>query len=248
MNETPTESLHRLLAELHAHRVATWRPEDLQVNIDQRQRLVDAAQHARFIEAGDVIEPFRVPDVDGGIVDLDGLLENGPAVLIFFRFAGCPACNIALAFYQRRLLPQLRSLGASLLALSPQIPDRLLDIKQRHGLEFTVATDLNNELGRQFGILYTFDEASQRAALARGSPIGDVTGTGTWELPMPTAIVVDRSRVVRFVDVAPDWLVRTEVEPIIDAVRAIRTENTDSWRNEALAQSPPSAQSRPRAP
>jgi peroxiredoxin len=234
-SESLPESLRRLLAELHASRVATWRPEDLQVNIDQRQRLVDAAQHARFVKVGDVIEPFSVPNVSGGIVDLDTLLEKGPAVLIFFRFAGCPACNIALPYYQRHLLPALQSLGASLLALSPQIPDRLLDIQQRHGLEFIVATDLNNELGRQFGILYTADEASQRAALARGKPIGDVTGTGTWELPMPTAIVVDRSRVVRFVDVAPDWLVRTEAEPIIDAVRAIQTETTDSGRIEALA-------------
>jgi peroxiredoxin len=225
----------RLLADLHALRVATWRPEDLQVNIDQRQRLVDAAQHARFLKVGDVIETFSVPDVNGGIVDLGTLLGKGPAVLIFFRFAGCPACNIALPYYQRRLLPQLQSLGASLLALSPQIPDRLLDIKQRHGLEFIVATDLNNDLGRRFGILYTYDEASQRAALARGNPIGDVTGTGTWELPMPTAIVVDRARVVRFVDVAPDWLVRTEAEPIIDAVRAIQTEETDSRRIAALA-------------
>jgi hypothetical protein len=52
---------------------------------------------------------------------------------------------------------------------------------------------------------------------------------------MPTAIVVDRARVVRFVDVAPDWLVRTEAEPIIDAVRAIQTEETDSRRIAALA-------------
>jgi hypothetical protein len=39
---------------------------------------------------------------------------------------------------------------------------------------------------------------------------------------MPTVVVViDPDRTVRFVDVAPDWVVRTEAEPVIDAVRAL---------------------------
>src|ERR1700722_13156131 len=136
MTETPPESLRQLLADLHAHRVATWRPETLQVNIDQRRRLVEGADRAAFVKVGDRIESFSVPEVRGNIVELDSVLEKGPVVVIFFRFAGCPACNIALPYYQRQLLPHLRALGATLLALSPQIPDRLLDIRQRHGLDF----------------------------------------------------------------------------------------------------------------
>jgi peroxiredoxin len=108
-------------------------------------------------------------------------------------------------------------------ALSPQVPSKLVAIKRRHSLEFAVASDLGNTLGRQLGILYTFDEASQKLALAGGRPtIGEVTGTGTWELPMPTVVVVDRNRVVRFADVHPDWLLRTEAEPILAAVSEAR--------------------------
>jgi hypothetical protein len=40
---------------------------------------------------------------------------------------------------------------------------------------------------------------------------------------MPTVLVIDRHRVVRFVDVSPDWLVRTEAAPIIAAVRAVES-------------------------
>jgi peroxiredoxin len=236
MTQIPQESVVQLLADLHAQRVATWRPEDLQVNIDQRKTLLDTANRDRFIKSGDVIEPFSVPEVGGGIIELDALLETGPVVVIFFRFAGCPACNIALPYYQRQLWPQLQDLGAQLLALSPQIPDRLLDIKQKHGLEFLVASDLGNDIGRRLGILYSFDEASRRAALERGNAIGDVTGTGTWELPMPTVIVIDSSRVVRYVDVSPDWLVRTEAEPIVQAVREIDRRATPTRQPEAVPQ------------
>jgi peroxiredoxin len=236
MTQIPQESVVQLLADLHAQRVATWRPEDLQVNIDQRKTLLDTANRDRFVKSGDVIEPFSVPEVGGGIVELDALLETGPVVLIFFRFAGCPACNIALPYYQRQLWPQLQDLGAQLLALSPQIPDRLLEIKQRHGLEFLVATDLGNDIGRKLGILYSFDEASRRAALKRGNAIGDVTGTGTWELPMPTVVVIDSSRVVRYAEVSPDWLVRTEGEPIVQAVREIDRRATPARPPEAVPQ------------
>jgi len=235
MAETQRESLGQLLADLHAQRFATWRPEDLRVNVDQRRLLVETADRAGFIKEGDVVPPFSVPAADGSIIELESLLEKGPSVLIFFRFAGCPACNIALPYYQRQLLPHLRELGVALLALSPQIPDRLFDIKQRHGLDFLIASDLHNELGRGFGTLYTYDDASQQAAVSRGRPIGDVTGTGTWELPMPTVIVLDRDRVVRFAEVSPDWLVRTEAEPIVEAVRALKPHQSAAPRAAAVA-------------
>jgi peroxiredoxin len=228
-----TESLNQLLANLHAERVATWRPEALRVNIEQRQLLIEAENPDDYIKVGEVIETFSVPSVDGKVIALDALVARGPVVVVFFRFAGCPACNIALPYYQHALWPALRELGATLLALSPQVPDKLLAIKQKHGLEFLVGSDLDNELGRRFGILYSYDEPSKRAALSRNAHIGDVTGTGTWELPKPTALVIGADRVVRFVDVSPDWLVRTEAGPIIEAVRALTAAHAASNPSQA---------------
>ena len=215
-----SESLRKLLADLHAHRVVTMDPAILQVNIDQRRTLVETADRARFVKAGDVLAPFTLDEVGGATLTLDALTAHGPAVLIFFRFAGCPACNIALPFYQRQLQPGLRALGARLVAVSPQVPERLIEIKTRHALDFEVATDRGNALARQLGVLYTFDEASKQLSLSKGAGIGEVTGTGTWELPMPTAVVIGRDRVVRFADVSPDWLARTEATDILEAVRA----------------------------
>jgi peroxiredoxin len=215
------ESLHQIFRDLHAERVRTMDPAKLQINIDQRKTLVDTADPSKWVKAGDKVKPFDLPEVDGGRVNSTSLLARGPLVLIFFRFEGCPACNLALPYYQRNLLPGLRELGAHLVALSPQVPERLKAIKHRHSLEFDVASDLNNELARRFGILYTFDEASQKSSLASGKPIGEVTGTGTWELPQPTAVVIGQNGVVKFADVHPDWLLRSEADPILAAVSAL---------------------------
>jgi len=221
MTEIDNRTLRQRLADLHAERVATWDPAVLQVNINQRATIQAQAKRGYFVRPGDEVSDFEVPEVDGAALRLDALLANGPLVLVFFRFAGCPACNIALPYYNDHLAHGLRALGATLLALSPQVPERLVEIKRRHQLEFLVASDLGNALGREFGILYGFDEPSRRAALARGKSIGDVTGTGTWELPMPAVIVIDRRRVVRFADVSPDWMVRTEAPEVLAQVRAL---------------------------
>lgn len=216
-----SESLNRQLAELHAERVATWAPAALQVNIDQRQRLVDESQPDAYVQVGDALDPFTLLNVEGGELNLDLLLADGPAVLIFFRFAGCPACNIALPYYERQLYPRLREWGVPLVAVSPQVPQGLVEIKTRHDLKLLVASDPDNTLGRRLGILYSFDEASRNAALAKGSSIGETTGTGTWELPQPTVVVIAQDGTVAFVEVSPDWLVRTEAEPVLQVVERL---------------------------
>lgn len=215
------ESLAKLLADLHAERVRSWDPAALKINIDQRATLVETADPTAWIKVGDLVEPFVLKDVEGGELTLKGLTAKGPVALVFFRFAGCPACNIALPYYERALAPTLKALGVPLVAVSPQIPERLGEVRARHDLSFKVASDTDNTLGRRFGILYTADEASQAAQRARGGSIGDTTGTGTWELPQPTVVVIGRDHRVKFADVSPDWLVRTEAEPVIAAVRAL---------------------------
>lgn len=205
------ESLHDIFRQLHAWREQNQEPTALARNVETRRRLVAEADPARWLQAGQRVEDFSVDEVDGARLTLSGLLKQGPLVLVFFRFAGCPACNLALPYYQRNLLPGLRALGATLLALSPQVPEKLVEIKRRHELGFLVATDRDNALGRRFGILY---EA--------GGAIAETTGANTPELPQPTVVVIGTDGHARFVDVHPDWLLRTEADTVLDAVRALQ--------------------------
>ena len=211
------ESLNKLLSELHAERVRTWDPAKLQINVDQRRELVEAFDPANVIQAGDTLPDFTLLNVEGGKITRESLLANGPAVLIFFRFAGCPACNIALPYYQRNLWPELKAAGIRLVAISPQVPERLVEIKQRHDVGFTVASDPGNALARAIGITYEANAASRSGGEGPGW-IGEVVGTGTWELPQPAVLVIDQDGIVTFADISPDWLVRTETAPIADVL------------------------------
>ena len=213
---TTSESLTAHFKELHAERVRTLDPVKLEKNIRTRADLVASFDPAKIAQVGDVLDPVDLTLSDGTRTSLDALLEDGATLLIFFRSAGCPACNLALPYYDRQVRPALDKVGIRLVAVSPQLPERgLSEIKIRHGLGFPIASDRDNVLARRLGITYAKDEVPQGVQTPGWT--GDFTGTGTAELPQPAVVLIDQDRTIRFIDVSPDWLVRTEAPAILAA-------------------------------
>jgi peroxiredoxin len=207
------------LDQLQAERNAEWPEDRLKAHHQLRQSLEDNADRAAFVKVGDRVGPFVLSEVDGGEVVLTELLTRGPVVLIFFRFEGCPACNAALRGYQETLASPLRELGATLVAISPQVVERLGAIKVRHQFDFLVASDPEDSLITAFGIGFAPDEADQERSRREGTDLGTLLGAGNWTFPYPTAVVIGQDGVVRFADVHPNWMVRTQASTIIHVVR-----------------------------
>lgn len=206
------KTLGERYAELQAERDRTWKPEQLARNAGQRRVLSERHDAARYPQPGDTVAPFTVIDQDGKALDRDALTANGPAVLVFFRFAGCPACNLALPYYNETLLPHLQAAGIPLVAVSAQNPvDR--GIIDRHGLNFPVAADPDYVLGRALGI--TFLPEEQPKVAPGESWIGATLGTNSYEIDQPAVLILDRGGKVRFFEVSPDWMDRTESDTIL---------------------------------
>ena len=186
------------------------------------QDLLDQGIPTESIKVGDVLEPFTLDDATGNPVSLDQLVESGPAVIVFYRGGWCPYCNLALRTYQQELLPQLGAFGARLVAISPQSPDESLSTVEKTALKFTVLSDPGARLADQIGI--AFEQADNVLAAQRnlGLDLTQVNAEGAVRLPRPTVLVVDRDRIVRFVDVQPDYTSRTEVAEIIAALTNLK--------------------------
>ena len=90
---------------------------------DEQARLDRTTDRTRHVSVGDTVPPFSLPTADGTTVDLDAVLAGGPAVLVFYRGAWCPYCNVALRAYRDEVLPQLTEQGVTLVAISPQGPE-----------------------------------------------------------------------------------------------------------------------------
>jgi peroxiredoxin len=181
--------------------------------------LLDEGIPAGAVKAGDRLEPFTLDDSAGTAVSLGEITEAGPAVIVFYRGGWCPYCNLALRTYQRELLPELGGFGARLVAISPQSPDQSLSTAEKAELAFTVLSDPGSRVARSIGI--AFQQADDVLAAQRqlGLDLAQVNAEGSTQLPRPTVLIVGQDRIVRFVDVQPDYTARTEVADILTALR-----------------------------
>ncbi|ANP50461.1 peroxiredoxin [Streptomyces griseochromogenes] len=167
----------------------------------------------------------RLPDVElitaeGSLVSLHTVTGGRPAVIVFYRGAWCPYCNIALKTYQDQLLPALAERGAALVAVSPQRPDGSLTMQQKHALEFPVLSDPGNALAGALGIL-TAPTAGAREAQAKvGLDLTSENADGTHTVPMPTVVITDANHTVRWIDIHPDYTARSEPAAILAALDA----------------------------
>jgi peroxiredoxin len=173
------------------------------------------------VAVSDVLSDFTLPDATGQDVSLSELVADGPLVLVFYRGGWCPYCNLALHQYQSELVPQLQRYGARLVAISPQKPDESLSTAEKHNLTFSVLSDSGASVARALGIAFEPAEDVLNAQRALGLDIRDGNADGSAELPMPTVLVVDSGRTVRFVDVQADYTSRTEVSAILAALDSL---------------------------
>ena len=142
-------------------------------------------------------------------------------MVVFYRGARCPYCNIALRTYQSELVPALAVREFELIAISPQKPDGSLTAQQTNELTYTVLSDPGNQIASSLGILTepTPDAVGAQAKL--GLDLTGVNADGTRALPMPTTVVVDADGTIRWIDVHPNYTTRSEVPDILAAVEAV---------------------------
>ena len=120
------------------------------------------------------------------------------------------------------IVSPLRELGATLVALSPQLPAHGLAIVDQHKLEFDILSDPRNDYAAALGLRFTLPAQLQAIYGSFGINLPLFDGDDSWTLPMPGRIVIDQSGIVRAVDVDPDYTVRPEPEASLEAVRRLR--------------------------
>ncbi|GAA1315122.1 peroxiredoxin-like family protein [Pseudonocardia xinjiangensis] len=196
-------------------------PEDVVTRMDRATaELVASALADQVPAVGEAAPSFRLPNATGAEVSLDRLLADGPVVVSFYRGAWCPFCNLELRALQQTL-PQMRELGAALVAISLQTPDNSLTMVERHGLDFEVLSDVGGEVTRSYGLEFRLPEYLQESYELLGHPLPRFNGIDQHTLPVPATFVVDRDSIIRFAYVNPDYMYRADPADILAALRSI---------------------------
>lgn len=122
-------------------------------------------------------------------------------------------------------MPRIRSLGADLVAVSPELPDHTLTMAEKHEIPIDVVSDASGEVMKSYRLWFAVPVEIQELYRDRfGIDLEKYNGEGRWELPVPATYVLDRRGIVRAGVADPDHTVRMEIEEILEALERIQGE------------------------
>jgi peroxiredoxin len=207
-------------AALQAHMAEQAPAEILAPFAEERQQLAVAGVPAGVAQSGATMPDADLLDAHGRPTTLRGALAGKPAVVVFYRGGWCPYCNLALRTYQAELVEPLAERRAALVAISPQKPDGSLTMQETNALTFTVLSDAGNTIAGRLGILTEPTEGAKASQAALGLDLAATNADGTAVIPMPTTVIVDATGKIRWIDVHPDYVTRSEPAEILAAYDA----------------------------
>jgi peroxiredoxin len=186
-------------------------------------RVASSGLTAKALKPGDAAPDFILPGAQGEPVRLYSALSEGPVVVVFYRGGWCPYCNLHLRGFQRRL-PEIRALGAQVLAISPQLLDESLSTKEKDELAFPVLSDVGNKVARQFGIVYELSQELLELFRQCGHALEYFNGeAGKNELPVPGTFLIDSKGIIRLAHVDVDYTRRLDPDQVIEVLKKLRT-------------------------
>lgn len=109
------------------------------------------------LKQGDIAPDFELKDTEGNIVSLNSLIQKGSLVISFNRGNWCPFCNIEFKHLQNKLR-EVNIAGASLVVISPQLPEKSSELIAQNGFDYPILFDQGNEVAKKFGIAFTLAE------------------------------------------------------------------------------------------
>lgn len=204
------------LAQLRATSCQELPTPELAVLTRTTARLRRSGISQKCLQAGESVPDFNFIDLENNHATFHGLLARGPVVLNFFRGFWCAFCKTELEAYTN-IQEQLEELGCFYLAISPQKPA----VEQQMPENYQVIFDRDNEIARQFGIVYSLEADEIELFNSWGLRLDVANESGKWELPLPATFIVTQDRTIGYEFVDVDFRARCCPDQLIENVKHV---------------------------
>lgn len=172
------------------------------------------------VQVGDKMLPFSALTPDGVQFQSDELL--GRRVLFkFFRGAWWPYCSAELQRFQEMEQDELAQYNISVVALSKDTPAEAALHAERDHLTLQLLSDVNLKVIRQYGV-------EHHKALRMEADTFKIFGVplrlkrpSYQAMAIPTTLLIDEEGIIRWIDQADDYSVRSDNERVLSAVREV---------------------------
>jgi peroxiredoxin len=176
---------------------------------------VIAGQHSTStLQVGDIAPDFHGIDQTDDLVNLRESLKKGPVVLIFFRGSWCPYCNKHISKFQDSLEYVLDK-GASVIAVSPQIPEYNHKTINKTGASFSVIHDKGYHIMDTYYVSFTMDEKTTKNYRRFGKHVDRANANEDYILPVPATFIIGEDRKIRYIQYDPNYKNRSTVAEVL---------------------------------
>ena len=192
--------LKKQIADFEEEKARTHDRDILDLIDETTAALVNSGIAEKSVGVGDQAPDFTLPDAMGNDVRLSDLTKARPVILTFYRG---------------------KSIGGSLVAVSPLTSDNSLSAAEKNELAFPVLSDAGNRVADAFGLVFDLDERLKPVYKNRlGNDVEAENGDPTYRLPLPATYVISRGGKVSYAYVNADYRHRAEPADVIAVLRA----------------------------
>jgi peroxiredoxin len=196
-------------------------PRFLKIVHDDIKRLKVSGQVNSVLKVGVQMPAFELSDQNGTLVSTNELLEDGPLVVTFYRGFWCAFCNLDLANLNH-YVPEIESLGAKMITLSPEKTDYSKKIRARQKLNFNILFDNGNAVAEKFGLKHHVGKDLIELYLsAFNVNLKQYHGNNEWALPMPARFLIDQSGIIRYAESKADYRERPDPDDLINVLKTL---------------------------
>ena len=213
-------TLQKKIEEMQAQMLSQIPAETVDVLISANKKLFLSHIEEGTLKAGDRMPEFQLSNHLGQLISSSELLGHGPIIINFYRGSWCPYCNLELhALHEKE--GEIKTLGAQLVAISPDLPDGTLSSVEKHNLSFQVLSDIDNNVAGKFGLVFSLPEELKDIYLGLGINLEKASGNDKWQLPIPATYIVASDGIINYAFVNPDYTKRLEPDELLKKLREL---------------------------
>ena len=170
------------------------------------------------LKVGQKAPDFTLTNAFGKPVNLYSQLKKGPVVLVFYRGAWCPFCNLHLHVLKENVA-NFKKYNATLIAVTPQQPDQSAKQIKEKAYTFEVLSDLDDAVMKNYGLYYKLSDELVALYKSKGLDVEQYNGKGRVALPVPGTFVIAKDGKVIGAHAEHDYKERMEPSEIINILK-----------------------------
>ncbi len=213
-------SLQQKLDALRRHLQARTRSDALIAMLRVVEDAVSSDRAHSALGAASLAPNFTLPDEYDRPTSLRELLSTGPVVMVFYRGVWCPWCTQELEAMEA-YSDRFKAHGASILAVSPQLPAYSRRCIRKHKLGFPIVHDAHGQIAAQFGVSWEIPTRLRDLYLGLDVDLARFNGSEGWVLPLPARYLVDQNRMIVYAEINASEPHRLDPAELLTALQSL---------------------------